>query len=68
MKVAKRGHDMRFDIPVVGERTLKTLRKAGAAVIAVEAHRTILLDRPNLINQAAKQGLCMIAIETKDTP
>lgn len=68
VKVAKRGHDMRFDIPVVGERTLKTLKKVGAAVIAVEAHRTILLDRANLIAQAAKQGLCMIAIETGDTP
>jgi DUF1009 family protein len=68
VKVAKRGHDMRFDIPVVGERTLKTLKKAGASVIAVEARRTILLDRGNLIAQANRQGLCIIAIETKDSP
>lgn len=67
VKVAKRGHDMRFDIPVVGERTLKTLKKAGAAVIAVEARRTILLDRASLVAQADRQGLCMIAIETGDT-
>ncbi len=68
VKVAKRGHDMRFDIPVVGDRTLKTLKKAGAAVLAVEARRTILLDRANLIAQATRQNLCMIAIPTQDTP
>lgn len=68
VKVAKRGHDMRFDIPVVGDRTLKTLKKAGAAVLAVEARRTILLDRTNLVAQAARQNLCMIAVPTQDSP
>ena len=66
VKVAKRGHDMRFDIPVVGERTLKALRKAGVAVLAVEANRTILLDRANLVTQATRQGLCMVAVATGD--
>lgn len=66
VKVAKRGHDMRFDIPVVGERTLKTLKKAGAKVLAVEALRTILLDRQNLVAQAERQGLCLIAVTTQD--
>ena len=68
VKVAKRGHDMRFDIPVIGERTLKMLKKACAAVIAVEAHRTIVLDRANFIAQAGRQNLCVIAIPTQDTP
>lgn len=67
VKVAKQGHDMRFDIPVVGDRTLKTLRKAKAAVIAVEAHRTILLDRASLIAQANRQGVCIVAIPTQDS-
>lgn len=67
VKVAKRGHDMRFDIPVVGERTLKALRKAGVAVLAVEAGRTILLDRANLVAQATRQGLCMVAVATGDS-
>lgn len=68
VKVAKQGHDMRFDIPVVGDRTLKTLKKAGAAVLAVEARRTILLDRANLIAQANRQGLCIVAMPTQDVP
>lgn len=67
VKVAKRGHDMRFDIPVVGERTLKALRKAGVAVLAVEAGRTILLDRANVVAQATRQGLCMVAVATGDS-
>ncbi|MEM7397232.1 MAG: UDP-2,3-diacylglucosamine diphosphatase LpxI, partial [Verrucomicrobiota bacterium] len=37
VKVAKRGHDMRFDIPVIGTRTIKMLKKAKASALAVEA-------------------------------
>lgn len=66
VKVSKHGHDVRFDLPVVGERTLKSLRKARAAVLAVEARRTILLDRPAIIAQAERQGLCLVAIETTE--
>lgn len=64
VKVAKRGHDMRFDIPVIGERTLKTLRKAKAAVLAVEAGRTILLNREALARQADSMNLCFTAVAT----
>jgi DUF1009 family protein len=63
VKVAKRGHDMRFDIPVVGERTMKLLRKTRAAVLAVEARRSILLEREKIIEQANRQGLSMIAFD-----
>lgn len=64
VKVAKAGHDMRFDIPVVGEHTLKLLRKLKAAVLAVEANRTILLDRPRLVEQADRMALAMVAVAT----
>ena len=65
VKVAKQGHDMRFDIPVVGERTLRKLKKAKAAVLALEAGKTILLDREALVQQAEKQGLSMVAIKVE---
>jgi DUF1009 family protein len=64
VKVSKRGHDVRFDLPVIGERTLKSLRKAKVAVLAVEARRTILLDRVAVLAQADRQELCIVAIET----
>jgi hypothetical protein len=68
VKVAKRGHDMRFDIPVVGDHTLRVLREAGAAVLAVEARRTILLDREALAVEADRQGLCLVAVEADGMP
>lgn len=66
VKVAKRGHDMRFDIPVVGMHTMKTLRKARAAVLAVEAGRTILLERDRVVAEAERLGVRMTAVETGD--
>ena len=57
---------MRFDIPVVGEHTLKLLRKIRAAVLAVEARRAILLDRAALVAQADRQGLALVAMETDE--
>jgi DUF1009 family protein len=68
VKVAKRGHDMRFDIPVIGLRTLKSLRKVRAAVLAVEARRTILLEREALGREAERQNLAILAVETEDSP
>ena len=65
IKVAKPGHDMRFDIPVVGTRTLKTLKKAGISAIAVEAGRTILLEREAIMNMANEQGLSFSAINVQ---
>jgi DUF1009 family protein len=65
VKVAKQGHDMRFDIPVVGEHTMRILRKAKAAVLAVEAGRAILLEREKIVAEADRLGLCLIAVEAK---
>jgi DUF1009 family protein len=67
VKVAKQGHDMRFDIPIIGLRTLKALRKAGATVLAVEARRTILLERDRLVAEANRMGLSFLAVETKES-
>jgi len=44
VKVAKPKQDMRFDVPVVGEATIRTMRDAGATVLSVDAGRTLVLD------------------------
>jgi DUF1009 family protein len=62
VKVAKVGHDMRFDIPVVGMTTLKTLRKARAAVLAVEAGRAILLEQEKLVEEADRLRISLLAV------
>jgi len=48
VKTAKVGHDMRFDIPCIGPRTVQTCADHGIRALAVEAGRTLLLDRPEL--------------------
>jgi UDP-2,3-diacylglucosamine hydrolase len=62
VKVAKTGHDMRFDIPVVGLHTMKVLRKVKAAALAVEAGRSILLEREAIIEEADRLDLCLAAV------
>jgi DUF1009 family protein len=48
VKVSKPRQDMRFDVPVVGPRTLETAAAAGVTAIAMEAGRTLLLDSDHL--------------------
>ena len=67
VKVAKQGHDMRFDIPIVGMRTMKALRKSKTAVLALEARRTILLERERFVAEADRLGICVIAMDTEDS-
>jgi UDP-2,3-diacylglucosamine hydrolase len=63
VKVAKRGHDMRFDIPIIGDRTFKMLKKAKVSCLAVEAQRTILLAREKLVAEADRLGIAFVAFE-----
>jgi len=63
VKTAKKGHDMRFDIPVIGLHTMKVLKKARAAALAVEAGRSILLEREQVVEEANRLNLCMIAMD-----
>ncbi|OVE75249.1 hypothetical protein BVX97_05400 [bacterium E08(2017)] len=62
VKVAKNGHDMRFDIPVVGPDTIRLLKKIKAGVLAIEAGRAIILDRNIVIEEANNAGICVTAV------
>jgi UDP-2,3-diacylglucosamine hydrolase len=62
VKVAKQGHDMRFDIPIVGMRTMKTLKKARVSALAVQSGRAILLEREKVISQADDLDIAVIAL------
>jgi UDP-2,3-diacylglucosamine hydrolase len=62
VKVAKPQQDMRFDVPTVGVRTLRTMVAAGARVLAVEGGRTILLDDDEFREFAAYHRLSVIAL------
>lgn len=62
VKVAKPQQDMRFDVPTVGVRTLRTMVAAGAKVLAIEAGRTILLDDVEFRAYAAEHKLSVVAL------
>ncbi|MCS6771368.1 MAG: UDP-2,3-diacylglucosamine diphosphatase LpxI [Kiritimatiellae bacterium] len=66
VKVAKRGHDMRFDLPVIGTKTFKSLRRARASALAVEAGRAILLERDRLVEEADRLGIAFVAVAGED--
>jgi DUF1009 family protein len=57
VKVAKPQQDLRFDMPTIGIGTLESLAVSGAAVLAVEAGRTILVDAAELATFAAAHGI-----------
>src|SRR5271157_3776107 len=61
VKVAKPKQDMRFDVPVIGMRTVETMIKAGASCLSVEAGRTLLFDRDTLLARAAEAGIAIVA-------
>ena len=62
VKVAKPNQDMRFDVPVIGIRTIETMIAAGASCLSVEAGRTLLFDRDALLKRAAAAGIAIIAV------
>lgn len=64
VKVAKDGHDLRFDIPCVGPKTIETCAANGVAVLAVEARRTLLLDQPDLEAMAKRRSISVVAVES----
>jgi len=64
VKVAKEGHDMRFDIPVIGEATIATLRKAGVSALAFQAGRLVMLERPKVVAAANKLNIAVIGLDS----
>jgi DUF1009 family protein len=63
VKVSKPQQDMRFDVPAIGLETIPVCREAGVAVVALEAGKTLLLDRAALLLAAREAGLCLVGIE-----
>lgn len=64
VKVAKEGHDMRFDIPVIGEKTLSILRKAGVSALAYQAGRLVMLEQPKVIAAANRMNIAIIGLDS----
>lgn len=61
VKVSKPRQDMRFDVPVVGPKTIEVMRQSNATALAVDAWRTLLFDRDTLIRAADDAGIAIEA-------
>ncbi len=62
IKVAKPSQDKRFDIPTVGLKTLQTMKKYKANLLAVEANETIIVDQEKVVKFANKHNIVIMAV------
>ncbi|MBI4708202.1 MAG: UDP-2,3-diacylglucosamine diphosphatase LpxI [Candidatus Omnitrophica bacterium] len=62
VKVSKPKQDMRFDVPVVGLNTIKNLIRIGAQCLAIEADKTLFIDKKESLALADKKGLIIVAV------
>lgn len=62
VKVAKPQQDMRFDVPTVGVGTIQNMLDAGASCLAVEADKTIFVDRDEVVRLADAHKMAIIAL------
>jgi DUF1009 family protein len=63
VKVSKPRQDMRFDVPVVGLKTIQVMRRANARVLAVDAGKTLLFERPRMLEEADEAGIAVVGME-----
>ncbi len=61
VKIAKPNQDMRFDVPVIGVKTIEVMQEAGATCLAVDAGKCLLLDGERVIEAADAAGVAIIA-------
>jgi UDP-2,3-diacylglucosamine hydrolase len=60
VKVAKPDQDMRFDVPVVGVPTIKTMMAAGATCLSVTAGKTLIFERDAMVRLADSNKICIV--------
>jgi DUF1009 family protein len=63
VKVSKPNQDLRFDVPAVGMETVRTMSRVKASALAVEAGKTLVFDKREMISYADKLGISIIALE-----
>ena len=61
IKVAKPNQDMRFDVPVVGIPTIRTMQRAGATCLSLEAGRTLMFDPDGIVTAADEANIAIVA-------
>ncbi len=65
VKTAKPQQDTRFDMPAVGLTTLRSMEESGCTVLAIEAYRTLFAEKEQVLAEANKKGIVILAVEGK---
>ncbi len=66
IKVSRRRKHLLFDVPVAGPATIAAMRETGATALAVDAARTLLLDRDELLEAANQAGIAILATASEE--
>ena len=67
VKRSKPQQDLRFDLPAIGPRTIEVMASVKASVLAVEAGRTVLLDRDITLQRAQDEGISVVGLTTVES-
>lgn len=62
-KAARKNQDMRYDVPVIGLRTIENARKIRARALAVESGKTYILDRPEVLKRANSWNIPILGVK-----
>ncbi len=60
IKMSKPNQDLRFDVPVIGPRTIQYMIKSQAKCLAIEARKTLIIDQPKCLKLANKAEICIV--------
>jgi hypothetical protein len=61
VKIAKPNQDMRFDVPVIGVKTIEVMHRSGATCLAIDAGKCLLIDGEPIIAAANAAGITIVA-------
>jgi DUF1009 family protein len=65
VKTAKPSQDMRFDVPVIGPRTIRGMKDAGAVLLTVEAGKTLVIDEEETIRLADGSRISILGLSVE---
>ena len=63
VKLAKPNQDLRFDVPVIGPATVRLMARLKASALAIEARKTLMIDRDELMGVADRESVTIVAME-----
>jgi DUF1009 family protein len=66
VKVSRRRRHLLFDVPVVGPATIEVMKETGASVVALDAGRTLMLDREEMLEKAREAGVAVVGYAPMD--